>query len=65
MNQNRGKQQFEIMLQQVYDAITVMMMEGDEHLVLIQGACLKYLPTTIADIITVFEPQEFRSVNAE
>lgn len=58
--QDRGKEQFHIMLRNVYKAINSLMADTSQKLVHVQGACLKYLPMTIPDVITVLDPIEFR-----
>ena len=60
MNDCRGKQQFEISLKQVFQAINSLMHDTTDKTLLIQGATLKFLPTTIMDVITVYNPHEFR-----
>ena len=60
LSNNKGKEHFEVMLRQVFQCMKVMMGEPAERLMLIQELCLKYLPSIIADVITVFDPQEFR-----
>ena len=60
MNDSRGKQQFEISLKQVFQSINNLMHDTTDQTLLIQAATLKYLPTTISDVITVYNPHEFR-----
>ena len=60
LNDGRGKPNFDMSLKEVFTALNHLMCESNDKVILVQGAALKYLPSTIADIITVFSPQEFR-----
>jgi hypothetical protein len=62
LDENRGKAQFEMLLKQVFQSINSLMMNGVKAVtpIAVQGQLLKYLPQTIADIMTVFEPLELR-----
>ena len=60
LNDNRGKEQFEISLKQVFVSLNVLMHENSDASLVIQGAALRYFPTTISDVITVFDPQQYR-----
>ncbi len=59
LNDNRGKEQFEISLRQVFVSLNTLMHDASDVTLVIQGAALRYFPTTIADVITVFDPQSF------
>ncbi|PSN51994.1 Dedicator of cytokinesis protein 1 [Blattella germanica] len=58
LNEGKGQQQFELLLKQLLQSITGMMCYKTDSTLLVQGACLKYLPSTIPDILTVFNPTE-------
>lgn len=61
LNDGRGKQQFEISMKQVFSALNSMMKKGSEpQQILVQGSALKYLPSTISDVMTVMDPHEIR-----
>ena len=62
LNDNRGKAQFEMLLKQVFQSISSLMMTGvnSPTPTAVQGQLLKYLPQTIADIMNVFDPLELR-----
>ena len=60
LNDDRGKEQFEISLKQVFVSLNALMHENSDSSLVIQGAALRYFPTTISDVITVYDPQQFR-----
>jgi hypothetical protein len=60
LNEGKGQQQFEVSLKQLLQSITGMMCYNTGSTLLVQGACLKYLPFTIPDILTVFSATELR-----
>ncbi|XP_039295839.1 dedicator of cytokinesis protein 1 [Nilaparvata lugens] len=60
--EGKGQQQFELQLQQLLQSIAAMMCYDTDSTLVIQGACLKYLPSTIPDIITVFNPIQLSSL---
>ncbi len=62
LNDNRGKQQFEISLKQVFTSLNALMRELSDNTLAVQGFALKHLPTIIDDVITVFDPQQFRYI---
>lgn len=55
INEGRGHQQFEASLKGLLQSCTSLMCYTTDGTLLAQGACLKYLPTTIPDILTVFD----------
>ncbi|KAL5021107.1 hypothetical protein ScPMuIL_000262, partial [Solemya velum] len=65
INQDRGKQQFEITLQQLLKAIGGMMMYTTHNTLVVQGAALKYMSTTIPDIVTVYDLVELSQLMVE
>ncbi|KAJ9589857.1 hypothetical protein L9F63_017012, partial [Diploptera punctata] len=58
LNEGKGQQQFELLLKQLLQSITGMMCYTTDSTLLVQGACLKYLPSTIPDILTVFDAKQ-------
>ncbi|XP_076471351.1 dedicator of cytokinesis protein 1-like isoform X3 [Babylonia areolata] len=58
INEQRGKEQFEISLKQLLTSINHMMLYKTEHTVAVQGAALKYISFIIRDVMTVFDPVE-------
>ena len=60
LNEGKGQQQFELSLKQLLQSMTGMMCYNTDSTVLVQGACLRYLPSTIPDILTVFSATELR-----
>ncbi len=63
MNEMKGQQQFEVSLQQFLRSVVAMMSHNTDHTLVAQGACLKYLPSSIPDILTVFNARQLRWVN--
>lgn len=51
---------FDACLRDLLNSIVVMMCSTTDSLLREQGACLKYLPSTIPDILKVFDPKELR-----
>lgn len=56
----KGQQEFEKSLQQLLDAIADMMKLTEDNTLTVQAHCLKYITTTIPDIITTFDPVAMR-----
>ncbi|XP_064631450.1 dedicator of cytokinesis protein 1-like isoform X3 [Lineus longissimus] len=65
LNEGRGKQQFEVALKQLFEALNILMLYTSNTTVLQQGAALKYLPTTIPFVMNVFDPQELSLILVE
>ncbi|GFG33105.1 hypothetical protein Cfor_10663, partial [Coptotermes formosanus] len=65
LNEGKGQQQFELSLKQLLQSITGMMCYNTDSTLLAQGACLKYLPSTIPDILTVFSATELSGLLTE
>ena len=61
--QNDVNHDFEYMLKQLLDSIVNLMSDKGDTLLREQGACLKYLPSTIPDILLVYGPKELRWLN--
>lgn len=51
---------FDDSLRGLLNDIVEMMWLSSDSLLREQGACLKYLPSTISDIIDVFDPKDLR-----
>lgn len=51
---------FEASLRELLKSIVVMMCLTTDNLLREQGACLKYLPSTIQDILHIFDAKELR-----
>lgn len=60
MNEMKGQEQFEVSLQQFLRSLSAMMSHNTDHTLLAQGACLKYLPLSIPDILSVFNAKQLR-----
>lgn len=56
----RGQGTFEESLTQLLEALAAMMRHKTDNTLLVQAACLKYLPSTIPDILKVFDPVKLR-----
>ncbi|KAK3597762.1 hypothetical protein CHS0354_006119 [Potamilus streckersoni] len=65
LNADRGKQQFEITLRQLIQAIGGMMLYQTNQTARAQGYALKNMPATIPDIIKVMNPVEFSQLFVE
>lgn len=58
MNEMKGQQQFEVSLQEFLRSVATMMSHNTDPPLLAQGACLKYLPSCVPDILTVFNAKQ-------
>ncbi|KAL3213749.1 hypothetical protein MRX96_035244 [Rhipicephalus microplus] len=65
LNEGKGTQQFELSLEQLLKSITGMMLYKADTVLLIQGACLKYFPATIPDILHVFNSKQLSHIVTE
>lgn len=65
INVDRGREQFEITLKQLLNSINTMMRYKTSRTLLVQGAALKYMTTTIPHIITIFSPLELSKLLVE
>ncbi|XP_053406382.1 dedicator of cytokinesis protein 1-like [Mercenaria mercenaria] len=65
LNENRGKQQFEIMLKQLIQSIGGMMLYTSDRTVRAQGYALRNMPATISDILKVFNAVELSQLFVE
>ncbi|KAF8795296.1 Dedicator of cytokinesis protein 1 like protein [Argiope bruennichi] len=62
LNEDKGRESFEISMNQLLHSITSMMLYDTDSTLLVQGACLKYFPFTIPDILSVFDGLELSNV---
>jgi len=60
MNGDKGEFQFQEQLHKLLACIVKLISLDEPRLLLVQGACLKYLPSAVSDIIKVFDPRELR-----
>ena len=58
LNGGKGKSQFEESLKDLLESITSMMKSTSDESLLVQGACLKYFPFALTDILCVFDEKE-------
>ena len=65
LNEGRGQQQFEISIKQVFLALNNLMTLNSPEALKIQSSVLKYLPSTISEVTTVFDPVQFSLVLIE
>ena len=60
LNDGRGQEAFEDSFTDLMKAIAEMMQHTADSTLLIQAACLKYIPSTIPDVLLVFKPIKLR-----
>lgn len=65
LNAGKGQQQFEISLKQLLDSLVEIMRLNTDSVLLVQAACLKFLPSTIPDVLTAFSASDLRFVGVE
>ncbi|XP_049862449.1 dedicator of cytokinesis protein 1 isoform X3 [Schistocerca gregaria] len=65
LNEGKGQAEFETCLQQLLQSITSLMCYNTDSTLLVQGACLKYLPSTIPDILEVFSATQLSELLKE
>ncbi|XP_033607516.1 dedicator of cytokinesis protein 1 isoform X3 [Cryptotermes secundus] len=65
LNEGKDQQQFELSLKQLLQSITGMMCYNTDNTLTVQGTCLKFLPFTIPDILTVFSATELSGLLTE
>lgn len=59
---NEGQAQFESLLLGVLSSMSQLMKRSDDLVLLAQGACLKYIPYAIPDLLQVFDSEQLRYV---
>ncbi|XP_071039760.1 dedicator of cytokinesis protein 1 isoform X2 [Parasteatoda tepidariorum] len=62
LNEDKGREQFELSLKELLHSLTAMMLYVTDSTLLVQGACLKYFPFAIPDILTVFDGMELSNI---
>ncbi|XP_054707947.1 dedicator of cytokinesis protein 1-like [Uloborus diversus] len=65
LNDDKGQELFEVSLKQLLHSITSMMMYDTDTTLLVQGACLKYIPFVIPDVLSVFDGKELCHILVE
>lgn len=60
LNVGKEEDEFTESLRNVLQSIGELMRYNTDTTLLVQGACLKYLPSTIPDIVQVFKPALLR-----
>lgn len=60
LNEGKEKYEFEINFRDLLNSIVKMMCFTSDSTLVVQGACLKFLPTTITDILKVFDSRKLR-----
>lgn len=56
----KDKYEFECSFKELLNSIVKMMCYTHDCTLIVQGACLKFLPTTITDILQVFDAKKLR-----
>lgn len=57
---NEGHEQFEKLLESLLNGMAKFMERSDDLVLLAQGACLKYIPYAIPDLLQVFQDIQLR-----
>lgn len=63
LDDNEDGDQFEALLRSLFDSMATFMKRSDDLVLLAQGACLKYIPCAIPDLLNVFDQEQLRSVH--
>ncbi|CAM1325956.1 DOCK2 (predicted), partial [Pycnogonum litorale] len=58
LNEGKGQAQFEISFKLLMQSISGLMLHTTDLTLTVQGACMKYLPCTLSDILKVFDAKE-------
>lgn len=58
--EGKGQQTFEMSMYEMLKLVSNLMCNNSDTTLLLQGACLKYLPHSIPDIMTVFSGTQLR-----
>ncbi|XP_059488659.1 dedicator of cytokinesis protein 1 [Neocloeon triangulifer] len=58
LNEGQGEEDFSYSLRGLLQSMINLMSYTNKHIVVHQASCLKYLPTTIPDILEVFSPTD-------
>lgn len=62
MYEGKGQQTFEMSMYEMLKLISNLMSSNSDTTLFLQGACLKYLPHSIPDIMTVFSTTQLRYI---
>ncbi|RWS13623.1 hypothetical protein B4U79_02826, partial [Dinothrombium tinctorium] len=65
LNGGRGRLEFEESMLQLLQTLTHLMGPESKATIVVQAACLKYFPSAIPDILTVFDAKELSEILAE
>lgn len=57
---SKERDSFDSNFTQLLQSLSNMMTDKTDSTLLVQGGCLKYLPSTIPDIVQVFDPTKLR-----
>lgn len=60
----KDKYEFEYSFRDLLNSIVKLMCNKSHCTLIVQGACLKYLPNTISDILLVFDAKKLRYVKS-
>lgn len=60
--EGKGQQTFEMSMYEMLKLISNLMCSNSDSTLILQGACLKHLPHSIPDIMTVFSATELRLI---
>nr|CAB3239393.1 dedicator of cytokinesis protein 1 [Phallusia mammillata] len=55
---DKGRQSFEQGIRKVFEAINKLMKITDDSMIVLQATAMKYAPSVIKDVVTVFEPKQ-------
>lgn len=58
--EGKGQQTFEMSMYEMLKLVSNLMCNSSDSTILFQGACLKYVPHSIPDIMTVFSVTQLR-----
>lgn len=60
--EGKGQQTFEMSMYEMLKLISNLMCNNSDSTLFLQGACLKYIPYSIPDIMTVFNTTQLRYI---
>lgn len=62
LNEDKGQEIFALSLMELLYSFTMLMVDETDSTLLVQGACLKYFPFIIPDVLSVFDGKQLRYV---
>ncbi|XP_014661425.1 PREDICTED: dedicator of cytokinesis protein 1-like [Priapulus caudatus] len=65
LNNGKGQGPFQAMLSSLFSTISAMMMYTQDSMLTVQGAAMKYLPSVIPDVLTVFSAEDLSRLLVE